>query len=177
MATFPPEVFRAYDIRGIREREINRDFAYALGRALVSVCQSPRVVIGRDARPSSAEYTPYLIEGLTDQGAEVVDLEQVPTELVPITAGLLRIKEAIIVTASHNPVEYVGFKLLTDYGSGTISEWNGRDKIRSAMTEIDPAMKPANRGKTSHYDPWPEYIKHITSFFPISHLPRFSRGD
>jgi phosphomannomutase len=168
MASFPTSVFRAYDIRGIRDREINRNFAYALGRALVSVFQSKQIVIGHDARPSSKEYSPYLIEGMTDQGADVIDLDQVPTELVPITAGLENIKEAVIITASHNPAEYVGFKLLTDYGSGTISPQNGRDKIQSLMANIEDLGKAATPGKEIPHDPWPGYKEHLFSLIPRS---------
>jgi phosphomannomutase len=164
----PTSVFRAYDIRGIKETEINHEFAQLLGRSLVAHFKSEAVVIGYDARPTSIEFSKYLSEGIQEQGAKVYNIGMVPTELVPITAGLKQVREAVIITASHNPPNYVGFKLLTDHGSQGILPQNGRNEIQALMESPDTIPASSTRGEEIKHDPWPAYIDHLFSIVPKS---------
>src|SRR6266498_1580161 len=135
MEKFPSAVFRAYDIRGIRQTEITHEFAELLGRSLAAQFKSKTIVVGYDARPGCIEFAPYVMAGIAKQGADVLNLGMVPTELVPITAGLKNIHEAVIITASHNPPQYVGFKLLTNKGATGINDTNGRLVMRQMMED------------------------------------------
>jgi phosphomannomutase len=163
---FPTQVFRSYDIRGIIDQEITKEFAHLLGRALVARFKSPRVVIGFDARPSSQAFAPYLVEGLTKQGADVVNLGMVPTEMVPITAKLQNISEAIIITASHNPPNYVGFKLLTECGAIAIRDDNGRQDIIKMMQDAKNLPAAAHKGHEEPFEGWNDYVELLCSLVP-----------
>src|SRR3989338_1981340 len=113
MNLFPESVFRAYDIRGIINSEITPELMYNIGRAFVLTFKAEKVIVGFDARPSSKQFAPQFIQGVTDQGASVVNLGLIPNEVAICYAGTHNIAHTGIITASHNPEEYVGIKLFT----------------------------------------------------------------
>ncbi len=158
---FPEAVFRAYDIRGIGGKEITPEFMRDLGRAFVLAFDAQEVVVGYDARPSSKDFLPHLLEGITMQGADVCLVGMVPSELVIATAGLNHIKNAAIITASHNPAEYVGVKLYKDE-SVQVAQINDQAKVKEiAMTGNFPTAD--RKGEVRELDPWPGYIDHVCS--------------
>ncbi|WP_338418337.1 phosphomannomutase [Paracoccus tegillarcae] len=104
--------FKAYDIRGRLGVDLDTDIAYRVGRAFAQGRAAARVVVGRDSRSSSPELAAALIQGLTDGGADVLDLGLAGTEEVYFATGHLGADGGIEVTASHNPIDYNGMKLV-----------------------------------------------------------------
>jgi phosphomannomutase len=106
-------VVKSYDIRGTYPRQLDERFAYLLGRALLRVLPARRVAVGRDCRLSSPALAAALAAGLRDEGAQVGSLGLCPTELVYYVAGARKgFDLGVMVTASHNPPEYNGFKVV-----------------------------------------------------------------
>ena len=104
-------IFKAYDIRGIYPDQLNEEVAYAVGRAFITFLQVDEVVVGRDMRLSSPPLRDALVRGLTDQGADVIDIGMVGTDQYYYACATLE-KPGLMVTASHNPPEYCGFKMV-----------------------------------------------------------------
>src|SRR6202162_6388612 len=111
-AVVDPKVFKAYDVRGIYPDELDEEGAYAIGRAYVQQFEPRRIAVGRDMRLSSPQMAAAVIRGAADEGAEVLDLGLVGTEMVYFAVGDLALVGGIAVTASHNPKEYTGMKIV-----------------------------------------------------------------
>ncbi len=107
-----PKVFKAYDVRGLYPSELDEEGAYAIGRAYVEQFEPRRIAIGRDMRLSSPAMAKAAIEGAADAGAEVLDLGLVGTEMLYFAVGELGLDGGLAVTASHNPKEYTGMKIV-----------------------------------------------------------------
>ena len=107
-----PKVFKAYDVRGIYPSELDEEGAYAIGRAYVEQFEPQRIAVGRDMRLSSPAMAAATIRGAVDGGAEVLDLGLVGTEMLYFAVGHLDLDGGIEVTASHNPKEYTGMKIV-----------------------------------------------------------------
>jgi len=107
-----PKVFKAYDVRGIYPEELDEEGAYAIGRAYVEHFEPRRIAVGRDMRVSSPQIARAAIEGAVDGGADVVDIGLAGTEMVYFAVGELGLEGGIAVTASHNPKEYTGMKIV-----------------------------------------------------------------
>ncbi len=131
-----PEIFREYDIRGIADRELTDDVVRSVGRAFAQRMRErgkKRIAVGRDVRLSSPRIRAALIEGLRDQGASVLDVGMVPTPALYFAVLHLKADGGVMVTGSHNPIEYNGLKLSDGVQSlhgGEIQEI--RDRTRSA---------------------------------------------
>ena len=104
-------IFKAYDIRGIVGTELDEDLAYRIGRAFASLLSPSSVVVGRDMRPHSFSLFEALASGLTEQGVNVIDIGLASTPMTYYAIGSLEADAGIMITASHNPGEYNGFKL------------------------------------------------------------------
>jgi phosphomannomutase/phosphoglucomutase len=114
-AEFPHQVFREYDIRGIADKEITEDFAYTLAQAYAQLLPedvSKPVVVARDVRLSGLRLQQAVMRGFIEQGIDVIDLGMVPTPLAYYAVFHLKAAGCIMVTASHNPAAYNGFKLM-----------------------------------------------------------------
>ncbi|MBW3019514.1 phosphomannomutase/phosphoglucomutase [Candidatus Woesearchaeota archaeon] len=148
-------VFRAYDIRGIYPSELDETLAYKIGRAIVLYLKSKSIAIGRDCRLSSPALTKSLIYGITDQGADVINLGLINT---PCAYFASRKHDSVMVTASHNPPEYNGFKV-TGKGLNKISG-EQLQKIGKIVAKDDfPAAK--RKGVVTQQNIIPEYAKSI----------------
>src|SRR5699024_2146316 len=111
----PLEIFRAYDIRGIVGQTLPTDTAYWIGRAVGSdsiAKGEPNVVVGRDGRLSGPDMVQALTQGLTDCGCTVTDLGMVPTPVLYFATHVLEATSGVMVTGSHNPPDYNGFKIV-----------------------------------------------------------------
>ena len=106
-------IFKAYDIRGVYPEQLDEEVAYAVGRAFVSFLKSSEVIVGRDMRLSSPAIKNYLLRGLTEQGADVIDIGMVSTDQYYYACATFN-KPGLMVTASHNPPQYCGFKMVRD---------------------------------------------------------------
>jgi phosphomannomutase len=159
-----PEIFKAYDIRGIYPRDIDESAMYNIGRAVVSFTSAKKIVIGRDIRLSSESLAKSLICGVIDQGVDVIDIGLSSTPLVYFSSGKLDVDAGIIITASHNPAEYNGLKLCRRYAV-PIGEGAGMEEIK-ALAINGVFNEPANKGTVyNNTEIKKEYLNHIKSFF------------
>src|ERR1044072_508884 len=107
-----PGVFKAYDVRGIYPSELDEEGAYAIGRAYAEVFEPNAIVVGRDMRVSGPAMAEAVIRGAADAGVDVLDAGMVGTEMIYFAVGELGLDGGIAVTASHNPKEYTGMKIV-----------------------------------------------------------------
>src|SRR4249919_2487827 len=107
-----PKVFKAYDVRGIYPSELDEEGAYAIGRAYAEQFEPRAIVVGHDMRDSSPAMAGAAIRGAADAGVDVHDIGLVGTEMVYFAVGELGVDGGIAVTASHNPKEYTGLKIV-----------------------------------------------------------------
>lgn len=130
-------IFKAYDIRGVYPSELDEDTAYRVGLALVRFSGAGEVLVGRDMRLSSPSLSQALIKGITEAGADVADVGLVSTPTFYFAVRHLGIKAGIQVSASHNPKEYNGFKivLLDEKGIVKVGLQSGLDAIRDLVME------------------------------------------
>lgn len=136
--------FKAYDIRGRLGEELNEDIARRVGRAFVEALSARRVVIGRDCRASSQALAAACTEGLVAGGAEVLDLGLCGTEEMYFAVTHFGADGGIEVTASHNPMDYNGMKLVRA-GSAPLDTATGLAAIRTLAEAPEPAGRPGGR--------------------------------
>ncbi len=155
-------IFKAYDIRGIYPSDINEDIAYAVGRAYITFTGAKKVVIGRDMRPHSQQLFEGIARGITDQGADVIDLGLSSTPQSYFANGTLKADGSIMITASHNPGEWNGFKLCKA-DAVPISGATGIMDIQK-IAESRAWSEPAAKGSISTYDITGQYADFLRSF-------------
>lgn len=159
-------IFKAYDIRGIYGDTLTDEIAYKIGRAFVTFLQCGNVVVGRDIREHSASVFDALARGLTRQGADVIDLGICSTPMSYYANGKLGADAGIIITASHNPPEWNGFKICREQAI-PISGQTGIRDIERIVHEESFAPEAADPGKIESYDIRDEYAQHIRQFADI----------
>jgi len=160
-----PKVFKAYDVRGIYPSELDEEGAYAIGRAFVEQFEPRRIAIGRDMRLSSPSMAKAAIEGCADAGVDVLDLGLVGTEMVYFAVGELGLDGGIAVTASHNPKEYTGMKIVRRGAlpvGGESGLFDVRDRALARFAEAGP------RGAIRKEDVWPAFVERVLSFIDVS---------
>ncbi|SDY50298.1 phosphomannomutase CpsG [Acinetobacter kyonggiensis] len=160
--------FKAYDIRGKLGEELNEDIAYKIGRAYGQIYQPKTVVIGCDVRLSSEALKQATIRGLNDAGVNVLDLGMTGTEEVYFGAFHLDVQGGIEITASHNPMDYNGMKLVRE-NSRPISADTGLKEIR-ALAEKAEFSEVAQKGTTQNYNILPEFIEHLMTYIDVSKI-------
>src|SRR5882757_10652174 len=156
-----PKVFKAYDIRGIYPEEINDEGAYAIGRAYVEQFEPRRIAVGRDMRLSSPQMAAAAIRGAADAGAEVLDLGMVGTEMVYFAVGELQLDGGIAVTASHNPKQYTGMKIVRR-GALPVGGDSGLLDVRDRA--VAAQWRDAQRGEVRDEDIWDCFVDRALSF-------------
>ncbi len=154
--------FKAYDARGKVPSELNTDIAYRVGRAYAQFIKPKQVAIGRDARLTSEPLFEALSNGLLDSGVDVLDLGLCGTEAVYFAAFHLQLDGGIMITASHNPVDYNGFKFV-QHAARPISADSGLVEIRQ-LAEEDDFPLVSKKGSISLLDLRSEYIRHLLSY-------------
>ncbi|HZG36594.1 MAG TPA: phosphomannomutase/phosphoglucomutase [Gaiellaceae bacterium] len=159
-----PKVFKAYDVRGIHPTELDEDGAYAIGRAYVEQFEARRIAVGRDMRVSAPTMAAAVIEGAADGGADIVDLGLVGTEMVYFAVGDLGLDGGIAVTASHNPKEYTGMKIVRA-GALPVGGESGLLDVRDRAQEL-VSQRPdvGRRGEVSTLDVYPAFVDKVLSF-------------
>lgn len=160
--------FKAYDIRGRVPDELNVDIAYRLGLAYADAFAPKRVALGRDVRLSSLELLNALAHGLVARGVEVVDIGLCGTEEIYFAAFQPGIDGGIMVTASHNPMDYNGMKLVRG-GAIPISGDTGLRALEAA-TAAATATAPTGEAPRTVHDYRPDYIKHLLSYVDLKKL-------
>jgi phosphomannomutase len=156
-----PAVFKAYDVRGLYPSELDEEGAYAIGRAYVEHFEPRSIAVGRDMRVSSPAMAAAAIEGAADGGSDVLDVGLVGTEMVYHAVGELGLDGGICVTASHNPGEYTGMKIVRR-GALPVGGDSGLLDVRErALAGFGPVAK---RGGVSEEDVWPSFVEKALSF-------------
>jgi len=154
-------IFKAYDIRGVYPEQLNEEIAESIGRAYVEFTGARKVVIGMDMRPHSKPMFEAIARGITGQGADVIDIGMVSTPMSYFANGKLKADGSIIITASHNPAEWSGFKLcIAD--AVPISGVTGIADIEKIVA-TKSWRKSTSTGKISKYDIAGEYYQFLRS--------------
>src|SRR6266536_818137 len=159
-AVLDPKVFKAYDVRGVYPDELDEDGAYAIGRAYVQQFEPRRIAVGRDMRLSSPQMAAAVIRGAADEGAEVLDVGLVGTEMVYFAVGELELDGGIMVTASHNPKEYTGMKIVRR-GALPVGGESGLLDVRDRA--LRGFGEPTRRGEIGEHDIYPAYVERVLS--------------
>lgn len=154
--------FKAYDIRGKLGSELNNEIAYKIGRAYGQIYQPQRVAVGCDIRLSSEELKQATIRGLNDAGVDVLDLGMTGTEEVYFAAFHLDIQGGIEITASHNPMDYNGMKLVRE-NARPIGADSGLNEIQ-ALAESENFNDVQVKGTAQNYNIVPEFIQHLLGY-------------
>lgn len=161
--------FKAYDIRGKVPQELNEQIAYAIGRALIAELGSGQFVVGRDMRLESPMLAQSLVNGLTDAGADVIDIGLCGTEEVYFATSHYQAAGGIIVTASHNPKGYNGMKLVREH-SRPISGDTGLNAIHDRVASGDLGEKGTSKGNVTHKTDKSAYIQHLLTYVNVASL-------
>ena len=168
-----PDIFKAYDVRGTYPDQINEEAARAIGAAFAAYLKASRIAVGRDMRLSSPSIAEAFIEGATSQGCNVVDYGMIPTDMLYFAVASDGHDGGVMVTASHNPKQYNGMKMVRREAfplSGEEGISNIRDMIASGT--IPPAA--ATPGTVSTADALSAYVEHVMGFIDPSVIKPFN---
>lgn len=166
----PLTCFKAYDIRGKLGDELNEDIAYRIGRAYAQFLKPRSVVVGGDVRLTSSALKVALSNGLRDEGVDVIDLGMTGTEEVYFATSHLQVDGGIEVTASHNPIDYNGMKLVRE-NSIPISGDTGLNEIQRLAEENSFASSDSVvLGTLCHASVLYDYVRHLLGYVDVSHL-------
>ena len=160
-----PKVFKAYDVRGIYPDELDEEGAYAIARAYVEQFEPRRIAVGHDMRLSSPSMTEAAVRGAAETGADVVELGLVGTEMLYFAVGELGLDGGIAVTASHNPKEYTGMKIVRR-GALPVGGDSGLLDIR-ARAQPGVRHETGPKGTVTREDIWPRFVERVLSFVDV----------
>lgn len=168
-----PEIFKAYDIRGVYPIDLDKQTAYWLGRSVAQYSHARQVVVGCDIRESSPTLTAELIRGLTDEGAQVIDIGLASTPLFNFSVANYPDNDfGVMVSASHNPAQYNGFKLTGSDGL-PVGRDSGMEKIKKLVLEMEkqqPTPK-TTRGQVIKKEFSSDYLAKIFSLIDADKIP------
>lgn len=166
-----PSIFKAYDIRGIYPNELNNDVAYLIGKAFVRYLNPRMVVIGRDMRLSSDALFKSLARGITEAGADAIDIGLCTSDALYFTVGKFGYDFGAMITASHNPPEYNGIKMCKKEAV-PLSGKEGIEQIREIILKGD-FPTPGKEGVVKKQDIQSDYIQHLLSFIEPQKIKPF----
>lgn len=162
--------FKAYDIRGKYPDEVNEELAYRIGRVYVDLFKAKKVVVGHDIRLSGKAVRDAVVLGLTEAGCDVVDIGMCGTEQIYFATAHLKLDGGVMITASHNPKEYNGMKLVRQEAR-PISADTGLKEIedRAVTGTFEPpaGVKP---GKVEYIDIMDAYVEHLLTYTDVKAL-------
>ena len=155
-----PTIFREYDIRGVVDKDLTRETVHTLGKGVGSFfarCGVKRIAVGRDCRPSSEPFFEALLEGLLDSGMQVVDVGVCPTPLLYFSIVHLAQEGGVMITGSHNPPEFNGFKVCMSKDA-----IYGRDiqRVRQIIEKRDFVQ---GKGSLARHDIIKDYHRYLLS--------------
>ena len=157
-----PTIFKAYDVRGTYPDQINEEAAYAIGGAAIAHFGVSRIAVGHDMRLSSPMLFEAFKDGVTAQGAELIDLGMTSTDELYFAVGKFGYPAGAMITASHNPAQYNGFKFCL-HDAVPVSSETGLDDIKKLVLEGVPEPR-AERGWITHRDVLRDYVEHVHHF-------------
>lgn len=158
------KIFKAYDIRGLYPQDLNEDIAYKIGRALVQFTGAKKISVGRDMRDSSPALEEAFVQGAADQGANVIKIGLATTPMVYFSSWQLDVDASVVITASHNPYGWNGFKFCKK-GAIPIGEGSGMEEIKELVVRGEFAENAAKGEVTEENDFRNKYLEYITGFF------------
>ncbi len=162
MTKVDEKIFKAYDIRGTYPDQLNEEVAYKVGRALVEYLKPKNVAVGRDMRLSSPKLHEALTRGIIEGGCDVIDIGLVSTDCLYFAVGKFGYDAGVMITASHNPPEYNGFKMCREEAVPLSGE-AGIDQIKALILKNDfPAPQKLGTAKKRDIDS--AYVQHLLSF-------------
>jgi len=162
-----PGSFKAYDVRAVYPSQLDEEGAYAIGRAFAEQFEPRRVAIGRDMRLSSPTMAEAVTAGVADGGVDVADLGMVGTEMVYFATGDLGLDGGIMVTASHNPGEYTGMKIVRR-GALPVGSESGLFEIRDRAVRGE--WREATRGSVETVDVWDAFVDAVLGFVDVDEI-------
>ena len=168
-----PSIFKAYDVRGLYPQEVNEDAARLIGRGFVAYLKAKRIAVSRDMRVSSPSMAAAFIEGAREQGADVVDYGLMGTDMLYFAVARDGHDGGAQITASHNPKEYNGIKMVRQEAfplSGDAGIGDIRDMIANGTLPA-PAARPGTLSNANVVD---DYVKHVLSFIDLGVLKPFN---
>src|SRR3954468_8998277 len=157
------DIFKAYDVRGVYPAEVNEAGARAIGAAFVAYLKAKRIAVGHDMRLSSPGLAAAFIDGATSQGADVVDYGEIATDMVYFAVARDGHDGGVQITASHNPKQYNGMKMVRREAFPLSGEAGISDIRDMIATDRLPAPAAARGGVTSK-DVLDPYVEHVLSF-------------
>jgi phosphomannomutase len=163
-----PEIFHAYDIRGIYGDTLTDEVAYRIGRAAAQYLQVPEIAVARDMRLSSPQLAAALLRGITDQGVNAIDLGMTTTDGLYFAVGKCNFSAGVMITASHNPGKYNGMKFCRAQAF-PISLESGLGDIRD-LAVSGMFTEPSTQGQVIKRDITDDYVKHALSFIDVSRI-------
>jgi phosphomannomutase len=161
-------LFKAYDVRGLAPDELTPEIAYAIGRAAVASLKLDNVAVGRDMRISGPALSAALIDGIRDQGADVTDIGLVSTDALYFVVGRFGYSAGVMVTASHNPAKYNGFKICREEARA-LSLSTGLAEIRDVVLQGQPPIN-GRRGALKRQDRLDAYVDHVLGLVDVAKI-------
>jgi phosphomannomutase len=165
-----PDIFKAYDIRGIYPEDLNEEIACAIGRAFVAFLKVDKVIVGRDMRLSSPQMFEALACGLMEQGADIINIDMVSTDQYYYACATLELP-GIMVTASHNPAQYSGFKMVKKMPQ-LLSGDEGIQELR-CIIEAERFPKSTRQGRMTDEDLSEDFVEKVLSLIDVDALSPF----
>ena len=168
------DVFRAYDIRGIYPQDIDEEAYYRIAKAYVYLFKPTTMVVGMDARTSSPSLKASLVRGFLDAGVDVVDIGEITTDMLYYAVGASDYSGGVVVSASHNPKEYNGIKMVREKAAA-ISSDTGLFEIRDALKANKDAEVTANKkGMCTERDILNDYLAHVLKSIDRNSIQKFT---
>jgi phosphomannomutase len=158
------EIFRAYDIRGVYPTDLDEDTYYRMAKAYTYLFHPKVMVVGRDARVSSPQLAESLISGFVAAGVDVIDIGGITTDMLYFAVGAYDYSGGIVVSASHNPKEYNGMKMVREKAAAISSDTGLFDLRELLKAGKDKEVKSDKEGKVKQKDVLDDYLKHVLSF-------------
>src|SRR5260370_4045424 len=165
-STINPDIFKAYDVRGVYGEDLTEEAVYRIGRATALYLTVPEIACRRGMRVSSPQVTRAGLQGITDQGVNVIDCGMTTTDELYFIVGYYNYPAGIMITASHNPKQYNGIKFCRAQAY-PISLDTGLADIRDLAIRGN-FPEPAHKGSVTHRDATDAYIKHALSYIDVS---------
>ncbi|MFV1917152.1 MAG: phosphomannomutase/phosphoglucomutase [Patescibacteria group bacterium] len=167
------QIFRDYDIRAEVPKQLDEEGVRRIAKAIVKLFRPKTMQVGRDMRLTSPSFHKEFIGAIIDSGVDVVDLGLISTDMLYFAAGKYEEDMAVTISASHNPPEYNGMKIVKR-GSVAVSGDSGIYEIRDLVMSKKPLVEKANeKGKLTKKDIMNEWIDHLSSFIEISKMKPF----
>ncbi len=153
-------IFKAYDVRGVVPDQLDAGHAERIGRATARHFGAREIVVGRDARASSPELTEALLRGITSEGVDVIEIGLVATPMLYYAVDHLGAGGGVMVTASHNPAQYNGFKLCREHAI-PVGEASGLREIERLAGALAPVPTARQSGSRRSQDVTAGYVEHV----------------